>query len=39
MLLRREGWHVNKTRPPTRRLEGLSLRMRVRRWKHIALHQ
>ena len=40
VLLRREGWVVNKKR--VRRLyqlEGLQLRMRVRRRKHIALHR
>ena len=40
MLLRREGWLVNRKR--VRRLyrpEGLQLRMRVRRRKHIALHR
>ena len=40
VLLRREGWLVNKKR--VRRLyhlEGLQLRMRVRRRKHIALHR
>lgn len=40
VLLRREGWAVNRKR--VRRwycLEGLQLRMRVRRRKHIALHR
>jgi putative transposase len=40
VLLRREGWPVNKKR--VRRLyrpEGLQVRMRVRRRKHIALHR
>jgi putative transposase len=40
VLLRREGWLVNKKR--VRRLyrpEGLQVRMRVRRRKHIALHR
>jgi putative transposase len=40
VLLRREGWPINKKR--VRRLyrrEGLQLRMRVRRRKHIALHR
>lgn len=40
VLLRREGWVVNK-KPVRRlyRLEGLQLRMRVRRRKHQALHR
>jgi putative transposase len=39
-LLRREGWHVNKKRVRRLyRLEGLQLRMRVRRRKHMALHR
>ena len=39
MLLRREGWLVNRKRVRRLyRLEGLQLRMRVRRRKHIALH-
>jgi len=40
VLLRREGWLVNRKR--VRRLyhlDGLQLRMRVRRRKHIALHR
>src|SRR5262245_28213700 len=38
VLLRREGWLVNKKRVRRLyRLEGLQLRMRVRRRKHIAL--
>jgi putative transposase len=40
VLLRREGWHVNKKRVRRLyRLDGLQLRMRVRRRKHIALHR
>jgi putative transposase len=40
VLLRREGWLVNKTRVRRlSRLDGLQLRMRVRRRKHIALHR
>ncbi len=40
VLLRREGWLVNRTRVRRLyRLEGLQLRMRVRRRKHIALHR
>ena len=40
VLLRREGWPVNKKRVlRLYRLEGLQLRMRVRRRKHIALHR
>ena len=40
VLLRREGWRVNRTRVRRLyRLEGLQLRMRVRRRKHIALHR
>jgi putative transposase len=40
ILLRREGWHVNKKRVRRLyRLEGLQLRMRVRRRKHMALHR
>ena len=40
VLLRREGWVVNKKRVRRLyRLEGLQLRMRVRRRKHIALHR
>jgi putative transposase len=38
--LRREGWLVNRKRVRRlNRLEGLQLRMRVRRRKHIALHR
>ena len=38
--LRREGWPINKKRVRRLyRLEGLQLRMRVRRRKHIALHR
>ena len=38
VLLRREGWPVNKKRVRRLyRLDGLQLRMRVRRRKHIAL--
>ena len=40
VLLRREGWLVNRKRMRRLyRLEGLQLRMRVRRRKHIALHR
>lgn len=40
VLLRREGWTVNRKRVRRLyRLEGLQLRMRVRRRKHIALHR
>jgi putative transposase len=40
VLLRREGWPVNKKRVrQLYRLDVLQLRMRVRRRKHIALHQ
>jgi len=40
VLLRREGWPVNRKRVRRLyRLEGLQLRMRVRRRKHIALHR
>ena len=40
ILLRREGWRVNKKRVRRLyRLEGLQLRMRVRRRKHMALHR
>jgi putative transposase len=40
VLLRREGWQVNRKRVRRLyRLEGLQLRMRVRRRKHIALHR
>lgn len=40
VLLRREGWLVNRKRVRRLyRLEGLQLRMRVRKRKHIALHR
>jgi putative transposase len=40
VLLRREGWAVNRKRVRRwYRLEGLQLRMCVRRCKHIALHR
>jgi hypothetical protein len=40
VLLRREGWPVNHKRVRRLyRLEGLQLRMRVRRRKHAALHR
>lgn len=40
LLLRREGWLVNKKRVRRLyRLEGLQVRMRVRRRKHMALHR
>jgi putative transposase len=40
VLLRREGWWVNRKRVRRLyRLEGLQLRMRVRQRKHIALHR
>lgn len=40
VLLRREGWLVNRKRVRRLyRLEGLQLRMRVRRRKHSALHR
>ncbi len=40
MLLRREGWLVNRKRVRRLyRLEGLQVRMRVRRRKHMALHR
>jgi len=40
VLLRREGWRVNKKRVRRLyRLDGLQLRVRVRRRKHIALHR
>ena len=40
VLLRREGWKVNHKRVRRLyRLEGLQLRMRVRRRKHVALHR
>ena len=40
VLLRREGWPVNRKRVRRLyRLEGLQLRMRVRKRKHIALHR
>jgi putative transposase len=39
-LLRREGWKINKKRVRRLyRLEGLQVRMRVRRRKHMALHR
>jgi putative transposase len=40
VLLRREGWRVNHKRVRRLyRLEGLQVRMRVRRRKHMALHR
>lgn len=40
VLLRREGWRVNKKRVyRLYRLEGLQVRMRVRRRKHMARHR
>ena len=40
MLLRREGWGINRKRVRRLyRLDGLQLRMRVRRRKHTALHR
>jgi putative transposase len=40
VMLRREGWPVNKKRiRRLYRLEGLQLRMRVRRRKHMCLHR
>ena len=40
VLLRREGWVVNRQRVRRLyRLDGLQLRMRVRRRQHIALHR
>jgi putative transposase len=40
VLLRREGWLINRKRVRRLyRLEGLQLRMRVRRRKHMALHR
>jgi putative transposase len=40
VLVRREGWPINKKRVRRLyRLEGLQVRMRVRRRKHIALHR
>src|SRR5712692_8014818 len=40
VMLRREGWGVNRKRVRRLyRLEGLQLRMRIRRRKHIALHR
>lgn len=40
VLLRREGWQVNHKRVRRLyRLEGLQLRMRVRRRKHASLHR
>ena len=39
-MLRREGWKVNTKRVHRLyRLEGLQLRMRVRRRKHMCLHR
>ena len=39
-LLRRKGWHVNRKRVHHLfRLEGLQVRMRVKRRKHLALHR
>ena len=39
VLLRREGWGVNRKRVRRLyRLDGLQVRMRVRRRKHMALH-
>jgi putative transposase len=40
VLLRREGWPINRKRVRRLyRLEGLQVRMRVRRRKHMALHR
>lgn len=40
VLLRREGWAINRKRVRRLyRLEGLQVRMRVRRRKHMALHR
>ena len=40
VLLRREGWAVNRKRVRRLfRLEGLQVRMRVKRRKHMALHR
>ena len=40
VMLRREGWVVNRKRVRRLyRLEGLQVRMRVRRRKHMALHR
>jgi putative transposase len=40
VMLRREGWPVNKKRVHRwYRIEGLQLRMRVRRRKHMCLHR
>jgi len=40
VLLRREGWWVNRKRlRRLYRLDGLQVRMRVRRRKHMALHR
>lgn len=40
VLLRREGWHVNKKRVRRLyRLEALQVRMRMRRRKHMTLHR
>jgi transposase InsO family protein len=39
-MLRREGWVVNRKRVRRLyRLDGLQVRMRVRRRKHMALHR
>jgi putative transposase len=40
VLLRREGWVVNRKRVRRLyRLDGLQIRMRIRRRKHMALHR
>ena len=40
VMLRREGWRVNKKRVRRLyRLEGLQLRTRIRRRKHMCLHR
>ena len=40
VMLRREGWAVNKKRVRRLyRLEGLQLRTRIRRRKHMCLHR
>jgi putative transposase len=40
VVLRREGWAINRKRVHRLyRLEGLQVRMRVRRRKHMALHR
>jgi transposase InsO family protein len=40
VMLRREGWPVNKKRVRRLyRLDGLQLRMRIRRRKHMCLHR